>query len=183
MKYIFFDNTYMVFILLCENTQNTYQIVKQTEKTRRSNRVLYGALCKARAYSITVSDHRSTCIRYQKTISCAVIIYDKTSSSNYNVTAPIEQVQDKSIHHIVSNISCRFLCKIKMQYLPIFLLVFLYKYTLKSRVFPNELKILHLDRYRIPFFLLKVWYALERFRIKLNLHASRRETNKMAELY
>jgi hypothetical protein len=33
----------------------------------------------------------------ETTISCAVIIYDKTSSSNYNVTAPIEQVQDKSI--------------------------------------------------------------------------------------
>jgi hypothetical protein len=42
---------------------------------------------------------------------------------------------------------------------------------------------LHLDRYCIPFFLLKVWYALERFRLKLNFHANRRETNKMAELY
>jgi hypothetical protein len=32
-------------------------------------------------------------------------------------------------YNIVSNISCRFLCKIKMQYFPIFLLVFFYKYT------------------------------------------------------
>ena len=30
------------------------------------------------------------------------------------------------IYNIVSNISCRFLCKVKMQYFPIFLLVFLY---------------------------------------------------------
>ena len=32
------------------------------------------------------------------------------------------------IYNIVSNISFRFLCKIKMKYFPIFLLVFLYKY-------------------------------------------------------
>ena len=32
------------------------------------------------------------------------------------------------ITSIVANISCRFLCKIKMQYFPIFLLVFLSKY-------------------------------------------------------
>ena len=32
-------------------------------------------------------------------------------------------------YNIVSNISCKFLCKIKMQYLPIFLLFFLYQYT------------------------------------------------------
>ena len=31
-------------------------------------------------------------------------------------------------YNIVATISCRFLCKIKMQYLPIFLLVFLYKH-------------------------------------------------------
>ena len=31
------------------------------------------------------------------------------------------------IYNIVSNISCRFLCKIEMQYLPIFLLDFLYR--------------------------------------------------------
>ena len=37
---------------------------------------------------------------------------------------------------------------------------------LKSRVFRNELKILHLDRYCIPYFLLNVWYALEKFRVK-----------------
>ena len=46
----------------------------------------------------------------------------------------------------------------------------------KSRAFPNELK------YCIPYYLLNVWYKLERFRVKLYLHASRRETNKMAEL-
>jgi hypothetical protein len=53
-------------------------------------------------------------------------------------------------YNIVSNISCRFLCKIKMQYLSIFLLIFLYKYT-----------------WKVEYFLLKVWYALERFRVKL----------------
>jgi hypothetical protein len=37
---------------------------------------------------------------------------------------------------------------------------------LKSRAFRNELKILHLDRYCIPYFLINVWYALERFRVK-----------------
>jgi hypothetical protein len=53
---------------------------------------------------------------------------------------------------------------------------------LKSRAFPNELKILHLHRYCIPYFLLKVWYTLERFRVKRYLHASRLEINKMAEM-
>ena len=47
-----------------------------------------------------------------------------------------------------------------MQYLPIFLLVFLFNIP-KSRVFANELNILHLHRYYISFFLLKVWYTLE----------------------
>ena len=42
----------------------------------------------------------------------------------------------------------------------------------------NELNILHLDRYCIPYFLLKVWYTLERFRVKRYLHASRREIKK-----
>jgi len=36
---------------------------------------------------------------------------------------------------------------------------------LKSRAFPNEFKMLHLDRYCIPYFLLKVWYALETFQV------------------
>ena len=36
---------------------------------------------------------------------------------------------------------------------------------LKSRAFPNEFKMLHLGRYCIPYFLLKVWYALETFQL------------------
>ena len=53
----------------------------------------------------------------------------------------------------------------------------------KNRAFPNELKkILHLDPYCIPYFLLKVWLTLERFRVKRYLHASRRQINKMVEL-
>ena len=40
-----------------------------------------------------------------------------------------EMCATKPYHNIVSNISCRFLCKIKMQYFPTFLLVFLNKYT------------------------------------------------------
>ena len=83
------------------------------------------------------------------------------------------------LYKIVSNISCRFLCKIKMQYLTIFLRVFIYKYTQKLEHF----RILRLDRYCIPFFLLKAWYVLERFRVKQYFYTSRREINKMAKLY
>ena len=45
-----------------------------------------------------------------------------------------------------------------MQYLQIFLLVLLN--ITKKQSISDELKILHLDRYCIPYFLLKVWYAL-----------------------
>jgi hypothetical protein len=88
-------------------------------------------------------------------------------------------------YNIVSNISCRFLCKIKMQYLPISLLVFLYKYTFKVEHFRMSQKyyILTNDQYCIPYFLIKVWYIIERFRVKQHLHTSRREINKMVKLY
>ena len=42
---------------------------------------------------------------------CDKIVFNVTLTSNFH-------------YNIVSNISCRFLCKIKMQYLQIFLLVF-----------------------------------------------------------
>jgi hypothetical protein len=80
-------------------------------------------------------------------------------------------------YNIVSNSSCRFLWKIKMHYLPIFIYIYTH---LKSRSFSNELQMLHFDWYCIPCFLLKVWYALEGFRVKRYLHASRRTIKKDA---
>jgi hypothetical protein len=39
------------------------------------------------------------------------------------------------------------------------------------------------DQYCIPYFLIKVWYIIERFQVKQHLHTSRREINKMVKLY
>ena len=64
----------------------------------------YYVLCEGRAYKlisingVTVSYRRSTRIRYQKAISWSVIKYSKKCSGQCNVTAQIEQVQDKKKH-------------------------------------------------------------------------------------
>jgi len=60
-------------------------------------------LCEVRAYklisinAVNVSYRLSKWIGYQKTISWSVIKYSKTLSGQCNVTAQIEQVQDKKI--------------------------------------------------------------------------------------
>ena len=80
---------------------------KQLNLSKKTSLVLIVfdyVLCEVRAYKlisihcVTVSYRRSTRIRYQKAISWSVIKYSKKCSGQCNVTAQIEQVQDKKKH-------------------------------------------------------------------------------------
>jgi hypothetical protein len=74
--------------------------------------------------------------RYSFSINHTIYLTHWIPNGHYVVLMYFLYTSEKSwyffnikIYNIVSNISCRFLCKIKMQYLPLFLLFFLYKYT------------------------------------------------------
>jgi len=104
MNYIFSDNIHILYRVLSKASKQLSNCLKR-EETSVVFIVFDYVLCEVRAYklisinALNVSYRRSTCIRYNETISWSVIKYNKKLSGHCNATAQIEQVQDKQKNH------------------------------------------------------------------------------------
>lgn len=91
MHFIFSDNGHILY-LFCnvKNKKNLQYFLKRAEKSVILI-VFDDDLSEVHTYTVAVSYHQST----WKTISWSVTVYNKSISSQYNLTAQIEPIQDK----------------------------------------------------------------------------------------